>query len=257
MNTSRLSRYWLRAIFYLSLINLLVIAGAILGRMLVDFAPLLAFRVFFYGAQLGIGLAALGLLSLVYFLFKKNSRPLKQLGLTVFGGLFPLITALVVVGPGGFSRPMIHDISTDTENPPEFVMAKTLRSADENSLDYAGEEIAQKQREAYPDIEPLTVRTDPAETLALVAETANKLGWTLINSDEGTSDPENGHATLEAYEQTKIFGFIDDVSVRITRVAEGSRIDVRSVSRVGLGDLGANAARIQRFLNKIKEQAEA
>jgi uncharacterized protein (DUF1499 family) len=53
---------------------------------------------------------------------------------------------------------------------------------------------------------------------------------------------------VEATATTFWFGFKDDVVVRVVANAAGSRIDIRSVSRVGQSDIGANAARIEKFL---------
>jgi uncharacterized protein (DUF1499 family) len=111
-------------------------------------------------------------------------------------------------------------------------------------MTYPAEFVPQVQA-AYPDLAPIRVPVDPARALALAEETARGLGWEVVRSD-----PAAG--TLLARQTTRIFRFVDDVVVRV-RPAEGfgSIVDVRSKSRDGRGDLGANAARIRAFAEKL------
>ena len=69
---------------------------------------------------------------------------------------------------------------------------------------------------------------------------AEALGWEIIAQDEQAG-------TLEAVDTTTIMGFKDDIVIRISREGDSSIIDLRSVSRVGVSDLGANAKRIRAF----------
>lgn len=140
--------------------------------------------------------------------------------------------------------PRIHDITTDTENPPHFQSVLALRKNARNSAEYGGRKIAEQQLAAYPDIKPLLLAAPPAQAFARALETARNMGWTIIyaNAREGR---------IEATDTTFWFGFKDDVAVRITAASGGSRVDVRSESRVGLSDIGTNAARIRLFLHKL------
>ena len=153
----------------------------------------------------------------------------------------PVLASVFILGPEKLSAPPIHDISTDLEDPPVFTTARALRTAQENSLDYEGVRVADIQRRAYPDIKPLLSNLAPAAALAQVVKTARYLHWRLLDVD-----PVAGR--LEASESTRIFGFTDDIAVRIRPRGSGSRIDIRSVSRVGVGDFGANADRVRRFI---------
>jgi len=138
--------------------------------------------------------------------------------------------------------PMIHDITTDTENPPAFHAVQALRKSSANTTEYAGAALAAQQQQAYPDIQPLqlTLPTDESFESALAA--AAELNWEIV-----ASSPEAGR--IEATDTTFWFGYKDDIVIRITALESGgTRIDVRSVSRVGQSDLGANAQRIRRFL---------
>ena len=142
--------------------------------------------------------------------------------------------------------PVIHDISTDLEHPPEFVAVVPLRRDATNPITYGGPEVAEQQRRAYPDVMPLRLRIPPGEAYARVVVTARRMGWDLV-----AEDPQSGR--FEATATTPLFGFKDDVVVRVTAEGSGSRIDVRSVSRVGRSDVGANARRIREFLQELRE----
>ncbi len=147
------------------------------------------------------------------------------------------------------SVPPIHDISTDLENPPRFEAVVPLREAAgaTNPPPYDGPAVARQQRRAYPDIEAARYREPPGEVLRAVERTARGLGWEVH-----AADPAAGR--LEATATTFWFGFEDDVVVRVQPEDGGgaTRVDVRSKSRVGVSDVGANAARIRRFLEALR-----
>jgi uncharacterized protein (DUF1499 family) len=85
----------------------------------------------------------------------------------------------------------------------------------------------------------------PGRAFDRAVAAAKAMGWDIV-----ASDPAGGR--IEATDTTFWFGFKDDVVVRVTPQPAGSRVDVRSLSRVGGGDLGANAARIRAFLAAVK-----
>jgi len=150
------------------------------------------------------------------------------------------------------SLPMIHDITTDFVDPPAFNAILPLRADAPNPPEYEGEEIAEQQREAYPDIQPLHIAAHPAIVFDNALEVARGLGWDIV-----AADADRG--LIEAVDTTFWFGFRDDVVVRVSAEgAEGdnARIDVRSKSRVGLSDVGANAARIRNFLDALEERMQ-
>ena len=142
--------------------------------------------------------------------------------------------------------PTIHDITTDTENPPRFVSILPLRKNAPNSPEYGGPEIAAKRRAAYPDLAPamLSVRLEKAFERALTA--ARKMGWVIV-------DANAAEGRIEATDTTFWFGFKDDIVIRITLADHQSRVDTRSVSRVGKSDLGKNAKRIRNYLKELKQ----
>ena len=143
------------------------------------------------------------------------------------------------------SLPFIHDITTDTADPPVFVAVLPLRADAANPPEYPGEEVAAMQREAYPDVQPLDTTLDPAEAFARAEAVARDMGWEIV-----VVAPEEGR--IEATATTFWFGFKDDVVIRVRPTAQGSRVDIRSKSRVGRSDVGANAARIESFLHAYR-----
>jgi len=141
--------------------------------------------------------------------------------------------------------PPIHDISTDPFDPPAFKALMPIRQQAPNGAAYGGMEIAKQQNQAYPDIKPLVVKTPPAQTLQKAIDAARSLGWEIVSSDAPGG-------RIEATDTSMWFGFKDDVVVRVLPdPSGGSRVDVRSVSRVGKSDIGANAKRVREFLAKL------
>ena len=144
------------------------------------------------------------------------------------------------------SVPRIHDITTDTTSPPEFVALLRLRKSDENSPAYGGGEVAVRQLKAYPDIIPLMLPVPSDQAFERALAVARRLGWQIIDADKTTG-------RIEAVATTFWFGFKDDIVIRLRQKGSGSRVDIRSESRVGVSDLGKNAERIRRFLKAMKE----
>jgi uncharacterized protein (DUF1499 family) len=194
---------------------------------------------FFLGAAVLV--AALALLALfVLPRFRVHAWiPLAALVL----GLVAVLPPLLLLSKAK-AVPAIHDITTDPADPPAFVGLAAVRRAAPNGFDYGGATVAAQQRTAYPDIKPLVVKAPPREVVQRAIDAARGLGWEVASSDAAAG-------RVEATETTFWFGFKDDVVIRIRPEGEGSRVDVRSVSRVGGSDLGANAARIRKFLDKI------
>ncbi len=141
--------------------------------------------------------------------------------------------------------PRIHDITTDTEHPPVFVAILERRRGAPNPPGYDGPEVAAEQKRGYPDLGPATMPVSPDRALAAAEATARALGWEIV-----AVVPAEGR--LEATATTPWFGFKDDVVVRVTPEGSGSRVDVRSKSRIGRSDLGTNAKRIRAFLTDLR-----
>ena len=161
------------------------------------------------------------------------------------GLLMPIVS--LVIGAAAFgvpfqfqqtarSVPPINDITTDPANPPKY-MTKPLA--------YPGAEFARQQALAYPDIKPVMLPVPPREAFDLAVKAAESMGWEVVGRDAATG-------MLEAVDATKWFGFKDDIAVRVTAADGGSRVDVRSKSRVGRNDIGTNARRIRAYVERLK-----
>ncbi len=144
--------------------------------------------------------------------------------------------------------PPIHDITTDTQNPPQFVALLPLRKNARNSAQYAGPEVAALQAKAYPHIVPMVLNMPPDRAFQYALSAAREMGWLIVGENPGAG-------RIEATATTRWFGFKDDVVIRITPAEQGSRVDVRSVSRVGVSDLGTNASRIEVYLKRLNAAA--
>lgn len=201
------------------------------------------------GALVG---AVVALLALVWLVRKGAGR---QTPMWVAASAL-LLNVLVVAPPLNLfaqakNLPLIHDISTDTSDPPRFVAIVPLRSNAPNPVEYDPANAAEQQR-GYPDIAPLVLaNTTAAQGFARAEHAARAMGWDIVSSA-----PEEGR--LEATDSTLLLGFKDDIVVRIRKSTQasgqgqGSVVDVRSLSRVGLSDIGANAKRIRAFLRELQ-----
>jgi uncharacterized protein (DUF1499 family) len=213
-----------------------------------------------FGYQLGLWHFRTGFLILRWAFFGAlAAAALSLLGLLVArfgrGALIPGVAGLVIALAFAYvpwqwkqtvdSLPYIHDITTDTDNPPEFVAAARLRKDDDHPITYDGPEVAAQQKEAYPDLAPLVVQAPQDRVFEAAKATLLAMGLTLSDAD-----PAAGR--IEATQKSFWYGFTDDVVVRIAQTPEGTRVDVRSKSRVGRSDLGQNAKRIRIFLAKLR-----
>lgn len=143
--------------------------------------------------------------------------------------------------------PPIHDISTDTADPPRFVAVLPLRQGARNPVDY-DPAVAAQQRSGYPDLAPVLLDMPLDKAFELAERSARAMGWDVV-----AVAPQDGR--IEATDTTLLFGFKDDVVIRLLPNGAGTRLDVRSLSRVGGSDIGANAKRIRRFLQRLADEA--
>jgi len=203
-----------------------------------------------FGIGVLICLAALAIL-LIGLLLSKGSGGAHAPGRV--WGAFIGAAALVAISYGGFSSsggaPPIHDITTDIDNPPAFDKVVALREADgaQNPPEYAGADTAAQQRQAFPDLETLRLQRDRDQVFAAAEAAARGMGWEIVSADAALG-------RIEATETTSWFRFRDDVVIRVSATGDATEVDVRSKSRVGMGDMGANAARIRGFLKALQSE---
>lgn len=225
---------WLRPLalaLALIALSLLLLSGPGTRFQLWDYR--VGFTVFAWAAYTAIAAAFVAAIALA--LPKIRARG-------VFMPMIALVIGLAVLYvPLEFRRqarsfPPINDIATDTENPPKYMTAP--RS-------YPGAEFARQQRAAYPDLLPVLLPVPPSAAFKKAVAAAEAMGWEVVGADAAAG-------TIEAVDTTKFFGFKDDIAIRITPSADGSRIDIRSKSRVGRGDVGTNAQRIRAYAERLK-----
>ena len=185
-----------------------------------------------------LGCLLLVLLAVVLLLLPRFAPWRSSIGWRASLALPGTLLMLAVLSSGG-DYPPIHDISTDVQDPPIFAMAEQQRGASANSLEIDSDVIAQQQS-AYPDLQTLrsSMSIDAAFDRAL--QVATDMGWEVYHQDRNAG-------VIEAVDTTAIMAFKDDIVIRVRSNAQGTLLDLRSVSRVGMGDIGANAKRIRAF----------
>jgi uncharacterized protein (DUF1499 family) len=131
-----------------------------------------------------------------------------------------------------------------------------LRPRDANPVNYAGLHAAEQQREAYADIEPDVTEASPQDAYDAALKVVTKRKWRVVDARPPQAVPAR-EGLIEAIARTPILGFRDDVVVRVRAAPEGARIDIRSASRYGRHDLGANAARVRSLIDDIDDALAA
>lgn len=253
---------WVRAALVVSLLTPVYFLVAALGAKfgLFDWTVGFVDMTVTWGAQrllpAGAAFAFLGLLLAVF--------------VTPRRGILAALVALAIPAAGfGYvlyvrnaaaEIPPIHDISTDFVDPPAFsdaVVSARAAVPQSNGLDLTnkhtgdGRAFTDLQREAYPEIAPAPTGLEPARAFDIALALAREQDWRI-----GRVDAEAG--VIEATAESFWFGFIDDIVVRVRPDGTGARVDMRSVSRVGRSDLGANAARMRPYLEELRRRlAEA
>jgi uncharacterized protein (DUF1499 family) len=195
--------------------------------------------------------AAAVVLSLVTLALARSRLRLPAIAMLTAALLLGTVLAYV---PWQYSRtrselPLIHDITTDTDNPPTFRMVLPARAAERaNSVEKRDPQLAQLQKAAYPDLAPVTTSLPAPSAFNVALDVAKSMpGWTIVGIDA-----EAGR--IEASQRSRWFRFTDDVVLRITSDEAGSRIDMRSVSRQGRSDYGVNAARIRAYTDALRKR---
>lgn len=226
-----------------------------LGALILSALAVLAFRLQWLAWRPALLLNAffltavvvIGFVSLLILLAKLRAGRLQGAGrhcVLAAALSLPVLIGMLMLGMRGAKVPPIHDISTDTRNPPPLMATAAQRGPGDNSVVYAGAALAQQQQQAYADIAPLLSPLPSAQAFARCLEVANTLGWHIVAQDRDKG-------VIETVDRSLLFGFIDDIAIRIIAQGEGSRIDLRSASRAGVSDLGVNAKRIRTFTSQF------
>jgi uncharacterized protein (DUF1499 family) len=203
-----------------------------------------SFKMIQYTGFISMAVLLIAILVAIFALVKKQKDVAKTCGIVA------LLVALPVVGLSmqaakAKSLPFIHQVSTDTVDLPKFKAIVALRGENSNPLDYDSEKLAPLQQAAYPQLQTIVSELSVEQAFAKAVDVANDLGWEIISRNK-----ESG--MIEAVDTTLLWAFKDDVAIRVQMTDTGSEIDLRSISRVGMSDLGANAARITKFITAFK-----
>jgi uncharacterized protein (DUF1499 family) len=181
-------------------------------------------------------------------------------GWRVGPGTTVMLLAIVVAGGAAVVLPLrvkriaarlpFNDVTTDTMSAPAFEALLPLRRAERpvDSGIYGGARLAALQQERYPDLAPERLEAMRAEAFDQALAAAKAMGWTIVAADAA-------RGRIEAFDRTRWFGFVDDIVIRLTPAGDGTRVDMRSASRVGISDLGANARRIRAYWAALKAKA--
>ena len=212
------------------------------------------------GAALAVFAASLGMAVLAGLLAAAAAAVIWRDGLRGAGQTaFALaLAAAILAYPAylaavAFALPPIHDVSTDLKSPPTFLLSARARAARAGHTPPPSSEATRAaQKAAYPDIAPIRVEMDSTDAYQLALSVAGDLGWRVVD----TAPPNlggDGAAVIEATGRSLFFGFVDDIAIRIRPGATQTIIDVRSVSRVGRNDFGANAEHVRKFAAAVEE----
>jgi uncharacterized protein (DUF1499 family) len=151
-----------------------------------------------------------------------------------------------------FLLPRLNDIETTPRAPMQFKQLAAMRPADANRVVEPDLAAAEEREKAYPDIRPMELERSVTETFDIVHEAVKRLGWTIVLNEPPAEEP----GRIEATNRTMIMGYTDDALIRVTGDDTHAFIDVRSASRYGMHDLGANAEHIRELFAEVKSALE-
>ena len=232
--------------FILLVLCLAALTAVVVGQRIGEFSVREAFGYIEWIVYASAGVALIAVVAA--FVAIRNKRP-GSIAISVL----TLIGALLLVWVPYSTRvalrasPRLSDITTDMRNPPLFEKTKLLRQASKasNTTDYSNEK-AKLQRKFYPDIKPVFLKVSTSEAFERALAAVRRFGWTIV-----TADKLIGH--IEAHDTSLVFGFVDDVSIRILTEGTGSRVDIRSSSRIGRRDAAVNANRVRKLIRAISD----
>jgi uncharacterized protein (DUF1499 family) len=200
--------------------------------------PFAGFVIFVLGGVIGLFNSIAGVVT-----FRRGARA-RAAAIIVLSGLPALL--LIYAAARGFGKPAINDITTDLTEPPNLVFAQSQPGNAGRDMVYP-ESFKEIVRAAYPDLKPLHLADPPDAAFARAVRLAEQQPTWQVLYVNGTSRIFEGVATSD------LFRFQDDFVGRIRADGTGSVVDMRSKSRDGKGDLGANAERIRAFLSELSK----
>ena len=238
-----MATWWSKTILVGGLTAIALLPIGALGTRFGLWDHMIGFALLQLGALLGVVGIVGGIPGIVVARRQSKSRDLWA----VAGGMAASFAVVVFLGMlflSALTAPLLHQVATNLEDPPEFIEIVALRGTDSNALEIDAGTIEPLQEEFYPWVQPLFLRATPAEAFAEALGVLEAMGLEVIaaHTDRGLS---------EAVDTTVWFGVKDDVALRVRAYPQGSVVDVRSVSRVGLSDVGANGQRVKEILRRL------
>ena len=244
--TSRLA-LWARRIALFSLAAT-ILAIIIVHSGLLEIRPALVT----FGAAMALAILALLLAFAGFVSIWKDGVAGMGASLSAIGIAILLLAYPAYIAVKARNLPWIYDITTDPIDPPRYDTLAKARPRDANPIVYPGLAVAELQLEAYPDIEPLDADIDTRSAYNAALAVINRRRWRVVEARAPAQGRPEGR--IEAVARTPIMGFRDDVIVRVRPFEGGARVDIRSSSRYGSFDFGANAARIRSLVEDIEAE---
>lgn len=179
------------------------------------------------------------------------------LGRLIFSMLLAVVVLAypAVLAGKALRLPVLNDISTDLNDPPVFSSTRIVVAARGGRIP---PDIDRRRRSAqeraYPAVRTIVLENEPEEAFQLVMKAVKTLKWRIV--EEVRPDDRRGQGRIEAVEESRLMRFTDDITIRFRGTGAVTRVDIRSVSRLGRHDFGVNAARIQRFAQEIANPAD-
>jgi uncharacterized protein (DUF1499 family) len=231
--------------FFDAILAIVLVAVGILGAHFAMILPFRGFQIFLLGFFLSLIGVVLGIVGL--FMTRSPQRAAAR-PRAIFGVLISFVIAVPVllIIASGLKYPPINDITTDFDNPPEFVHATDLAANHGRDMKYDKARYAERQQAGYGKLEPLKLPAEPDAEFARVEALAKDMpSWRITFDDPKTR-------TIEGVATSALFRFKDDFVIAV-RPGEGggSLVEMRSKSRDGVGDFGVNYKRIQTFFERL------
>lgn len=213
----------------------------------------LDFRSALYTVLAGVAVAVLALLLAFAGFVVIWNEGLKGLGRVIGAGALAMVLIMPTATLGALAIGVrnLPDVTTDTEEPPEFVTLGTVRSRAANDLVYPGPPLAARQLDLYPGIKPITFDAPPEEIFRVLMSLVKRHKWLVVDA---VPPRENRDGRIEAVARSLPFGLRDDLVIRVRRTATGTRVDMRSTARSGERDFGSNARRISQIFAELADQ---
>ncbi|WP_127075219.1 DUF1499 domain-containing protein [Rhodomicrobium lacus] len=237
--------------YRIAVLSVLVFGGAFVWHRFFGLTTPLALKIMgaaIAGAIIAVFVAIAGLVAI----WNNGDRGAERAAAALFLAALVLAVPLWSL-PALLTLPRIYEVTSDPGAPPAFDRVARIRQGQANPIRYDAA-FAPLQAQAYPDIKPLVVQRPLIDVYTSVRDVVKTLNWKILE-EQAPEATKAGH--IEAVDKTLLFGFVEDIAIRVTGNAKSARVDIRSSSRFGQHDLGRNAERVRRFMTEVKNRLAA